>query len=86
MVPNEFLLCVHHDLQLLFTIVAQRVRFLVGKKVKKFQFHAEVVEPLMHDFGELKTERLVVARNVAHRVGLLEDVLISEQRFIRRGI
>ena len=82
MVPHKLLLGVHDDLKLLFTVVTERVRLLVGEEMQKLQLDADMVQPLMDDFSQLQTERLVIPRNVAHGVGLLKDVLVPEQRFV----
>jgi len=85
-IPDKFLFRVHDDLKLLFPVVTEGVGFFIGKEMEKLHLNAQVVEPLVDDFGQFKPEGLIVSGDVSHGMGLLEDVLIAEQGLIRRRI
>ena len=52
----------------------------------ELEFDAQMIEPLMDVFGEFDPEGLIESRDVAHDVGLREDVIVAKERFVGRTV
>ena len=86
MILDEFLLGIDDDLGLFGAVMTAGVGFFVGQEVHELEFDAQMVEPLVDVFGELDAEGLIESGDVAHDVGLREDVIVAEEGFVGRTV
>ena len=80
MILDEFLLGIDDDLGFFGAVMTAGIGFFVGQKVHELEFDAQMVEPFMDVFRELDAEGLIESRDVAHDVGLREDVIVAPEK------
>jgi len=86
MILDKFLLRIDHDLGLIGPIVAPRIGLFVSEKMHELELDAQMIHAFVNVAGQFDPKGLIKTRNIAHHMGLSEDVIISKERFVGRAI
>ena len=86
MILDKFHMLIDHDMSLISPVVTPRIGLFIGKKMHELEFDAQMIHPFMNISRQFDSKRLIKARDIAHDMGLSEDVIISKKRFVGRAI